>query len=350
MIHPMAVKQIVCSGTPYEIGHTHGAHAAEEIDRAITFYAKMFAKHSGLDWTQVQDLARDFVDLIKNNWTRYYHELRGIADGAKRDLIDIIALNVRTEIVFGQFSDGCTSLYYQDDGNAFQGQNWDWDEEQGANLIQLTILQSNLPSIKMITEAGLIGKIGLNSHGVGVCFNAIRAKGLDKTRLPVHFGLRIALESPSAIEAVESIEKIGMASSAHILIGDATTAIGLEFTASTFARLPVNEKGYLVHTNHMLLAHKDIDEPVWLRDSPVRVQTMKDNLAKLGGSLGWDNFTDLFKDETNYPCSINRAAEGLSQIATLFNIVMDLKARHAEVTMGRLNSLHSKGIILSFHQ
>lgn len=49
----------------------------------------------------------------------------GVAAGAKRDLIDIIALNVRTEIVFGQFSDGCTSLYYQGDGNSFQGQNWD---------------------------------------------------------------------------------------------------------------------------------------------------------------------------------------------------------------------------------
>lgn len=202
----------------------------------------------------------------------------------------------------------------------------------------------------MITEAGQIGKIGLNSAGVGVCFNAIRANGVDKTRMPVHLGLRIALESSSAIEAVQSIERVGMASSAHILLGDATTAVGLEFTASNFARIPVNGKGYLVHTNHMLLEHKDINEPVWLKDSPVRVQTMGENIAKLG-PVTWDSFKGLFTDETHFPCSINRAAEGGSDIATLFNIVMDLGRKRAEVTMGRLTTgVEGESIILSFDQ
>ncbi|KAL5043011.1 hypothetical protein BDW71DRAFT_130881 [Aspergillus fruticulosus] len=344
----MAIKQIVCSGTPYEIGHKHGSQACEEISRAITFYTKMFAKHSKLDWPQVQDLARDFDTLIKDKWPRYYEELKGIADGARRDFIDIIALNVRTEIVFGRFSDGCTSLYYQNSEHSFQGQNWDWNTEQAANLIQVTVIQQDFPTIKMITEAGLIGKIGLNSAGVGICFNAIRAKGVDKTRIPVHLGLRIALESPSALQAVENIEKIGMASSAHILIGDATTAIGLEFTSSTFARIPVNEKGYIVHSNHMLLPHAGINEPVWLKDSPVRVQTMGENVEKPGEALSWEMFGGLFKDETNYPCSINRAAGAGSDIATLFNIIMDLRRRRAEVIMGRPSDAGAERILLAF--
>ncbi|KAL4760936.1 acyl-coenzyme A:6-aminopenicillanic acid acyl-transferase-domain-containing protein [Aspergillus foveolatus] len=344
----MAIKQIVCSGTPYEIGHKHGSQASEEIYRAIAFYAKMFAKHSNLDWPQVQELARDFEGLIKHQWPRYYEELKGIADGAKTDLIDIIALNVRTEIVFGRFSDGCTSLYYQDSEHSFQGQNWDWDTEQAANLIQLTVIQQDLPTIKMITEAGIIGKIGLNSTGVGVCFNAIRAKGLDKTRIPVHLGLRIALESSSALQAVENIEKVGMASSAHILIGDATTAIGLEFTSSTFARIPLNQKAFIVHSNHMLLPHPGIDEPAWLKDSPVRVQTMGENIEKLQGVLSWETFCGLFRDEANYPCSINRAADGESDMATLFNIVMDLRTRRVEVIMGRPSDAAAERIILAF--
>lgn len=202
----------------------------------------------------------------------------------------------------------------------------------------------------MITEAGQIGKIGLNSAGVGVCFNAIRAKGMDKTRIPVHLGLRIALESFSAMDAVRNIERIGMASSAHILLGDATTAVGLEFTSSTFARVPVNEKGFLVHTNHMLLPHKGINEPIWLKDSPVRVQTMGENISKLG-RVTWDSFRELFKDETHFPCSINRAAQGGSDIATLFNIVMDLGGKRADLTMGRLTSgVEGERIILSFEQ
>lgn len=49
----------------------------------------------------------------------------GVADGAQRDILDIIALNVRTEITFGQFTDGCTSLYWRDEQHTFLGQNWD---------------------------------------------------------------------------------------------------------------------------------------------------------------------------------------------------------------------------------
>ena len=93
-------------------------------------------------------------------------------------------------------------------------------EEQKQNLVILTVHQPSLPTIKMITEAGIIGKIGMNSAGVGVCFNAIRAKGLTSTRMPVHLGLRTVLESTSAAEAIGKLEEVGMASAAHMLIAD----------------------------------------------------------------------------------------------------------------------------------
>ena len=51
--------------------------------------------------------------------------MRGIADGAERELLDIVALNVRTEINFGLFSDGCTSLAWHTEKRAWLGQNWD---------------------------------------------------------------------------------------------------------------------------------------------------------------------------------------------------------------------------------
>jgi len=49
----------------------------------------------------------------------------GIADGSKRDILDIVAVNVRTEIAFGLFSDGCTSLFWRTPGRIFLAQNWD---------------------------------------------------------------------------------------------------------------------------------------------------------------------------------------------------------------------------------
>jgi isopenicillin-N N-acyltransferase-like protein len=51
--------------------------------------------------------------------------MRGIADGAGKQLLDIVALNVRTEINFGLFSDGCTSLAWHTEEHAWLAQNWD---------------------------------------------------------------------------------------------------------------------------------------------------------------------------------------------------------------------------------
>jgi hypothetical protein len=51
--------------------------------------------------------------------------MRGIAAGAERELLDIVALNVRTEINFGLFSDGCTALAWHTAQHAWLGQNWD---------------------------------------------------------------------------------------------------------------------------------------------------------------------------------------------------------------------------------
>lgn len=231
-----------------------------------------------------------------------------------------------------------------------------------------------------------MGKIGLNSSGVAVCFNAIRAKGLSTTHMPVHLGLRLALECESAMEAVQKIEKVGMASSAHMLIGDKVTAIGLEFTSEGFARLQVEDPekgdqksaidgimngytngttsnghgdayviprnpekdpyGAIIHSNHLLLPHPNVTEPAWLEDSPFRIAQMRQNIKLLTSphsssetdyraGVSWDSFSNLFTDETNFPAAICRAQEGKSTSATLFNIVMDLREKKARVRIGR---------------
>lgn len=51
--------------------------------------------------------------------------MQGIADGASKEILDIIAINVRTEINFGLFSDGCTALAWHTEKRAWLGQNWD---------------------------------------------------------------------------------------------------------------------------------------------------------------------------------------------------------------------------------
>ncbi|CAJ2510643.1 Uu.00g062680.m01.CDS01 [Anthostomella pinea] len=350
--------QIRCSGTPHEIGVTHGVLAKEKIDGSIHFYGDLFQKSCSMIWPDVVQEASKCVEPLEKLSPRYLDEIRGIAEGANLPFLDILALNVRTEIVFGLFSDasknvdipsdGCTSLGWLTADKSFLCQSWDWMVEQGLNLIICHISQpgSDIPDFSMVTEAGIIGKIGFNSKGIGCCLNAIKCRGVDPSKLPIHFALRKVLESPSREAAVEAIKSAGVAGSGHILIGDATGSTGLECTSKWVKEVVMDETQRVCHTNHLILDKSDVDEPPWLDDSPGRLARIRELTAKLPDPTSNAIF-DIFKDTDGYPGSINRKQEGKSNAETLFNIVMDLTSKSAQVTFGRPTDFREQ-VILAF--
>lgn len=261
----------------------------------------------------------------------------GIASGADVPYISILALNVRTEIAYGMSKDGCTALFWRNEQSAFLAQNWDWQEEQQENLINLKINQESKPSISMVTEAGIIGKIGLNSNGVGVCLNAIRAHGVDFERLPCHLALRSCLDSENTAKAVAALQKAGVASACHILVADTDEAIGLECTSIDIVELPT--KSTLTHTNHLIKPHVGVEDKMALQDSPHRLERIDKLIesakSKRQGALQTETIQALLADEENLPTAICRAKTKESSVATLFSIVMDLKDPNAVVKMGR---------------
>lgn len=94
---------------------------------------------------KVREAALYIPDIIQADW------LKGVADGSGQSLVDIVALNVRTEIAFGKFSDGCTSLAWHSKNNAFLGQNWDVSSRSvSIRLIKLITSSSGKKSRKKI--------------------------------------------------------------------------------------------------------------------------------------------------------------------------------------------------------
>jgi isopenicillin-N N-acyltransferase-like protein len=260
--------------------------------------------------------------------------MRGVADGSGNDLESIIALNVRTEIAYGMLSDGCTALSWKTSDSSFLAQNWDWNFEQTPNIISLHIVQGAKPTIHMMTEAGLIGKIGLNSAGVGVTLNAIQAPGVSYNKLPCHLALRTVLNSSSRAEAEDALRKLEVASACHITIADgATGANGFECTAFDIVEMPQGPNGICTHTNHLVENHK-VEGTLFLNDSPFRLDRIQE-LIKGIEKPSVQNISEALKDEQNYPTAINRAVGEKSTSQTLFSIVMDLQARSARVKMGR---------------
>ncbi|KAG4437660.1 hypothetical protein IFR05_006871 [Cadophora sp. M221] len=350
------------SGSPREIGLQHGKVLAPKIRSQIKVYEAMFAQTSNLSWTDVRSIAQDYSASIQRLTPDLHVEMAAIAEGADLDLLDVVALNCRSEIALGLFSDGCTSLGWKrarEGGGGeevFLAQNWDWTRRVKGNLVMMSIEQVGKPMIWMVTEAGIVGKIGFNSSSVGTNLNAIRARPTDARKLPIHVALRLCLESETTAAAIAKLESLGgIASSAHILLADPKGPISLELSPKGDIHISPNSKGIVCHTNHFI-QNRYVDEPPWLSGSPIRlarIQELTSVLAASGENVNTDVLRKrVFSDGFNAPQAIccqedpKRPIETRS--STLFNIVMSFVAGEepsAEVVWGRPGSGEEGGVL-----
>ncbi|KAK9452547.1 acyl-coenzyme A:6-aminopenicillanic acid acyl-transferase-domain-containing protein [Dipodascopsis uninucleata] len=364
-------------GTNYEIGYKHGVLAKSQISACLKAYGTYFAS-VGMSPGDVARLAEDFRQSIKEKVPHLYEEIKGIAEGADVSVLDIVALNARSEIALAAKPidnsshtpidgttvpippDGCTTFAETlSNGKQWLAQNWDWQTSQLGNLV---LLEIDLPEnsgaeakkLKTMTEAGLLAKLGFNSEHVGVCLNALRATDIDTTKLPLHVLLRLILESKSAESALERIQTRfgnGSACYGHFGVADGSgRAMSWEIGPYGVAIIEKDEKGRLYHTNHILKEGQKATEIVWLDDTQSRVARLKDLVSisdsrnarteDLSDEEQKDRIFSFLKDEDNYPNSIcrdNDASQSglLGQLQTVFSIVMDLTDAHAWVSVGR---------------
>ena len=123
-----------------------------------------------LNWQQVLDLASEFQQTIARLAPNLLEEMQGIADGVMNlesqpsngkinggirqvGLLDILALNARSEIALSKWDDGCTSVAWKlPSGVQILAQNWDWRVSIGENLAMVSIAQPEKPKLWMVTE------------------------------------------------------------------------------------------------------------------------------------------------------------------------------------------------------
>ncbi|EEH19624.1 hypothetical protein PABG_07821 [Paracoccidioides brasiliensis Pb03] len=347
------MRLISCEGSSYEIGLQHGEQAREQIGGSLKFYEDLFKRKCLIDWPQVCEAAVKFVPFLESSFPECMQEMQGVAKGADVPVESILALNVRTEIAYGMFNDGCTALSWKSTEGSFLAQNWDWEREQSLNLLAMNIRQTastpQKPTIHMITEAGIIGKVGLNSYGVGVTLNAIKARGTNFSKLPTHIALRAVLDSSSRDEAVAKLERHGVAAACHIIIADQTGGVGLECSANDIVKLDMGDDdspGVITHSNHFIRPHVGTEGIMYLQDSPLRLKRVRELVAEklaAGVSPGVVVLEDVLKDEQGYPTAICREVTDKSSTATLFSIVMDLVGKTGFVKVGR--PVKSEGVV-----
>jgi len=136
-----------------QIGLEHGRRLSAQIKAQIKVYEAMFKTTSKLDWSAVREIAKAYAATVESLTPALYTEMLAIAEGADLDVLDIVALNARSEIALGLFSDGCTSLGWKySEGQVYLCQNWDWTARVKENILMMSIDQPGKPKIWMVTE------------------------------------------------------------------------------------------------------------------------------------------------------------------------------------------------------
>jgi isopenicillin-N N-acyltransferase-like protein len=335
-------------GDPRERGRAYGEQARDRVRLSLEAYANVFEHYAGWDWPKVTAEAIGYEPAIAAYEPRYLEEIRGLAEGADVAFEDILALNVRTEVMFAakareaggltRVPAECSSFAVLPQENAtghvLVGQNWDWLLHSFDTVVVLEARQDEGPDFVTVVEAGLLAKTGMNSSGVGITTNALitdRDQGLPA--VPYHVVLRGLLDCETITDALAAVQRRPRSSSANYLVGhEDGIIVNIEAAPGDFSHLFLlfPEDGVLLHTNHFRSpAFDDKDVSLWVMpDSPFRLERLKAVVASTP-ELSVASFEEVLGDHAGYPhgvcCHPDNRLDLNDQDSTIASVVMDLE-------------------------
>lgn len=337
---------ITISGTtPAELGTSHGTQLRDRVRRTVEFYLLWFTTQMKLEEQALHATADLFAQALRGfQGGRYAEEITAIASAAGLEPWLLFMLNARTEIVNSSTgaaatANECTSLCCPT--HSLLAQNWDWAQELEDLTVVLRIETPERPTILMIAEPGMLGKIGLNAAGVGVCLNLLKPRSAasqhtELAGVPVHVLLRVVLDSSSlecAVEAVADAPR-GWASTSvlHCAGSGAAACIELEGAEMHVYRSSVAP---LLRTNHFSDGQT--------LGTPSSVARLERGLALMGawGEAGGDAdaIRNLLADQlgpAGLPICRPFAPDSVLgvDVGTVTTIVVDLEQRTLSYTPG----------------
>jgi isopenicillin-N N-acyltransferase-like protein len=346
----LSLPVLYLSGTAYEQGLQHGQKLKSRIAHNVQVYFERFESEAKLSRTEVLARAVKYGEAIASQNPDYFAGIQGVAEGSGLDLHQLLALNVRYEILYYQLSanamrDGCTSFAVlpgtSANGHLLMGQNWDWiPHVQGAVLH--TVEPDGLEAISF-TEAGIVGgKIGLNSTGLGLAVNGLHTTDDDWSRLSKPFHLRCyeILRAKDLVSAVQVVTGEERACSTNFLIAQAPDSVANIEAAPNQTRRLRCENGCVIHTNHFLdpdaLGVIEPPREPW-SSSYHRLDRLR-ALFAASRPLGVEDIQASLRDHQTYPhavcCHEDLDLPPGERYRTVTSVVMDLQARELQLSDG----------------
>lgn len=257
-----SIRVTAVSGSPGEMGTTHGTEYSEEI-RA---YAddRILLSAEGTDWSRdrILDLAERMLDAHQRYDGPLFEEMTAMAEaagltpaeavivGGYTDFIDA----VRAEAAGSAHEDDCTAVIVPDHlaaGAGFLGQTWDMHASATPHVIMLDVSPATGPRSLVFTTVGTLGQIGMNEAGICVGINNLSAAdGRPGVTWP--FVVRKALRQTDLDDAISCITDAHLAGGHNFLVFDRTGRGATIEAMPTATDVRYLDEAPLVHTNHCL--------------------------------------------------------------------------------------------------
>ncbi|MGV9311893.1 C45 family autoproteolytic acyltransferase/hydrolase [Streptomyces sp. NPDC003691] len=247
---------------PTRRGHAFGRAHGARIRDAVTAYRKLFTA-VGVAPGDLHPHGEQAAGEIARWAPDLYAELAATAAGAGLPPWELALVNARTEILatVGATAEGecSTAVHLGGPGAPHTVQTWDWHDEMAAART-LTRHRAGRPGpvVRSFTEAGVLGKIGVNDAGLGLHFNILshREDG-DGIGVPVHVIARRILDLATTVaEAVDIARSAWVTASTVLTVvthdGGGGDAASIEVSPAGVAVVRPDTDGYLLHTNHFL--------------------------------------------------------------------------------------------------
>ncbi|MGI5869282.1 MAG: C45 family autoproteolytic acyltransferase/hydrolase [Kiritimatiellia bacterium] len=348
----MTVPEIILSGSPRQKGLTHGRLARALVLRSLETYRMRFARSKGFSWEDARAVARDFAPTLVGPFAPYAEEMQGIADGAGLEFEDVLAMNLRSEILYsglqrpetGSLAE-CSAFAATPPATAggavLAGQTWDYTRAQReATFLARFPKEGDRPAMWMPMEGGMVGGKGVNAAGISLTLNALSSPRTGMG-IPLHVRMRRILEARTFEKAIQHAFEPPVAGPACLIITSADgRCSGFELDPDGTAVL-YPKRGILVHTNHFISSRYRLAESDLPGGSTVpRLQRLS---ALLHGTtaISESDAETFLRDHENAPFSIcahpapDTPPERFSEVsATNYAFVVNLSRGRLRFVMG----------------
>lgn len=251
------IPLVVSEGAPFDRGFQLGRQARERIAYTVGVYLRLYEAGVGLDRSAALARAETYLEPIERFAPDLLEEMQGMAKGAELDFREILAINARTEILYGSGRQReCTAIATAPTGAADNhirvAQDWDWHPDMAGSLILSVLHRREGQNVVTLTEAGMVGKIGVNASGLAMCVNLLTSDSdTVSPAVPMHVILRHILDEATNVdEAIAVLQAVPRSTSCNHMLADANGDVAdVEATPGGQSVLrPIG--GILVHANH----------------------------------------------------------------------------------------------------